>query len=47
MTLTEAGVLIADWMKEYNQVRPHGLPGYKKPAPEVNIWSYSVIKDKK
>jgi hypothetical protein len=23
-TRTEANVLVADWMKEYNQFRPHG-----------------------
>jgi transposase InsO family protein len=33
-TLTEAKVLIADWRKEYNQVRPHSAKGYKPPAPE-------------
>jgi putative transposase len=34
-TLIEAKVLIADWRKEYNQVRPHSSPGYRPPAPEV------------
>jgi len=36
-TLTEAKVLIADWRKEYNQVRPHSAKGYKPPAPEARI----------
>jgi len=36
-TLTEAKVLIADWRKEYNQVRPHSAKGYKPPAPEVRM----------
>ena len=36
-TLTEAKVLIADWRKEYNQVRPHSAKGYKPPAPEAKM----------
>ena len=35
-TLIEAKVLIADWRKEYNQVRPHSSLGYRPPAPEAN-----------
>jgi len=36
-TLAEAKVLIADWRKEYNQVRPHSDKGYKPPAPEAKM----------
>jgi putative transposase len=36
-TLTEARVLIAEWRKEYNQVRPHSAKGYKPPAPEAKL----------
>jgi len=36
-TLTEAKVLIEQWRKEYNQVRPHSSLGYRPPAPEVRI----------
>jgi transposase InsO family protein len=36
-TLTEAKVLIADWRKEYNQVRPHSAKGYKPPATEARM----------
>jgi putative transposase len=36
-TLIEAKVLIADWRREYNQVRPHSAKGYKPPAPEAKI----------
>jgi len=36
-TLTEAKVLIAQWRKQYNQVRPHSSRGYKPPAPEANL----------
>ncbi len=34
-TLTEAKVLIEQWRKEYNQVRPHSSLGYRPPAPEA------------
>ena len=36
-TLTEAEVLIEQWRKEYNQVRPHSSLGYLPPAPEAKI----------
>ena len=35
ITLEEARVLIEQWRKEYNQVRPHSALGYKPPAPEA------------
>ena len=34
-TLKEAKVLIEDWRREYNEVRPHSSLGYKPPAPET------------
>ena len=34
-TLTEAKVLIEQWRREYNQVRPHSALGNKPPAPEA------------
>ena len=34
-TLTEAKILIEQWWKEYNQVRPHSALGYRPPAPEA------------
>jgi putative transposase len=34
-TLVEAKVLINQWRKEYNQVRPHSSLGYRPPAPEA------------
>ena len=34
-TLIEARVLIEEWRKEYNQVRPHSALGYRPPAPEA------------
>ena len=36
-TLTEAQVLIADWRKDYNQIRPHSSLHYKPPAPEAKM----------
>ncbi len=36
-TLIEAKVLISDWRKKYNQVRPHSAKGYKPPAPEAKL----------
>jgi len=34
-TLQEAKVLIEQWRREYNQVRPHSALGYRPPAPET------------
>ena len=34
-TLEEARVLIEQWRREYNQVRPHSALCYKPPAPEA------------
>jgi putative transposase len=36
-TLDEAKVLIGQWKKEYNQVRPHSALGYRPPAPEATL----------
>jgi len=33
-TLLEARVLIEQWRKHYNTVRPHSSLGYRSPAPE-------------
>ena len=34
-TLIEAKILIEQWRREYNQVRPHSALGYRPPAPEA------------
>ncbi len=34
-TLTEAKVLIEDWRREYNGIRPHSALRYRPPAPEA------------
>ena len=36
-TLDEAKVLIGQWRKEYNQVRPHSALGYRPPAQEATL----------
>ena len=35
MTLLEAKVLIENWRREYNRIRPHSSLGYRPPAPEA------------
>ena len=32
-TLQEAKILIEQWRREYNQIRPHSSLGYRPPAP--------------
>jgi putative transposase len=39
-TLFEAHVLIGNWRKDYNQVRPHSALGYRPPAPEAIMLGY-------
>jgi transposase InsO family protein len=34
-TLTEATILIEQWRRQYNMVRPHSALGYRPPAPEA------------
>ena len=34
-TLLEAQILVEQWRRDYNEVRPHSLLGYKPPVPEV------------
>ncbi len=36
-TLTKPKILIEEWRKEYNQVRPHSALDYRAPAPETII----------
>ncbi len=36
-TLTEAKIIIEQWRREYNQVRPHSTLGYRPPAPEAKL----------
>ena len=34
-TLLEAKVLIENWRREYNHIRPHSSLGYRPPAPQT------------
>ncbi len=36
-TLKEAQIVIKQWRKHYNTVRPHSALGYRPPAPETII----------
>ena len=39
-TLFEAQVLIQNWRKDYNRIRPHSALGYRPPAPEAIMPAY-------
>jgi transposase InsO family protein len=41
-TLWEAQVLLEQWRREYNAIRPHSSLGYRPPAPET--WSWPAMK---
>ena len=34
----EAKIVIEDWRRHYNTVRPHSSLGYRPPAPEAIVW---------
>ena len=36
-TLTEAKIIIEQWRREYNEVRPHSALGYRPPAPVAKL----------
>ena len=36
-SLKEAQVLIEQWRRHYNEVRPHSSLGYKPPAPQAIV----------
>ena len=36
-TLKEAKIMIEEWRKHYNTIRPHSALGYKPPAPEATV----------
>ena len=42
-TLKEAQVLIEEWRRHYNRVRPHSSLGYRSPAPETVPMARSQI----
>ena len=44
-TLKEAQVLIEQWRKEYNTIRPHSSLGYKPPAPETILPKVNLTRE--
>jgi transposase InsO family protein len=44
-TLKEAQILIADWRRLYNGLRPHSSRGRRPPAPETILWPGFSLKD--
>jgi putative transposase len=44
-TLTEAQILIADWRRLYNGLRPHSSLGQRPPAPETIAWPGFSLAD--
>ena len=34
-SLKEARVVVGEWVKHYNHVRPHSSLGYRPPAPQI------------
>ena len=43
-TLWEAQVLIEQWRREYNALRPHSSLGYRPPAPESWSPDYELLR---
>lgn len=41
-TLKEAQVVIEDWRKEYNTIRPHHSLGLKPPVPEAKVLNFKL-----
>jgi transposase InsO family protein len=41
-TLKEAQILIEQWRREYNSIRPHSSLGYKPPAPEAIMVAVTI-----
>jgi transposase InsO family protein len=37
-TLKEAQIVIENWRRYYNTVRPHSSLGYQPPAPQALVW---------
>jgi len=37
-TLKEAAILIEQWRRHYNRVKPHSALGYRPPAPETIVF---------
>lgn len=44
-TLREAEILIEDWRRQYNQLRPHSSLGGRPPTPETIAWPAFSLAD--
>jgi len=44
-TLKEAQILVADWRRLYNGLRPHSSLGQRPPAPETIVWQGFALAD--
>jgi len=44
-TLKEAQILIEQWWREYNHLRPHSSLGGRPPAPETIAWPDFSLED--
>jgi putative transposase len=42
MSLREAQIVIENWRRHYNTIRPHASIGYKPPAPEVFVPAFAA-----
>jgi transposase InsO family protein len=43
-SLKEAQLLIEQWRRHYNEVRPHSSLGYRPPAPQVIVSSNKITE---
>ena len=41
-SLKEAQIIVGEWVKHYNQVRPHSSLGYRPPAPQTKVPQISL-----
>jgi len=36
-SLKEAQIIVGEWVKHYNHIRPHSALGYRPPAPQTQV----------
>lgn len=44
-SLTEAKIIIENWRKHYNEIRPHSSLNYKPPAPTAILTEYTLTQN--
>jgi transposase InsO family protein len=42
-SLKEAQIVIEQWRKHYNTIRPHSALGYRPSAPEALVWPATTL----